>query len=455
MGKVKTVWCCNDCGHRQPKWSGQCQQCESWNSFSEDVEVATKSFEVSKNHRKSSPIRIKDVDISDSPRMFTKISEFDRLVGGGIVNGSLTLVGGNPGIGKSTLLLQIAHALAVEGKKVLYVCGEESLAQTSLRAQRLDVVNDNVFLLNETNMTVIRSHIEHLLPHVVIMDSIQVLYKPELPSAPGTVSQVRDTAAECMHMAKGLDIAFFVIGHVTKSGEIAGPRILEHLVDTVLYFEGDKYNNYRMLRVIKNRFGATDEIAVFRMEERGLIEVSHPSQLFLEERNASSAGTVVTPTVEGSRPILVEVQSLVTDTAFSSPSRRCTGIDQNRLALLLAVLEKRVGYNMYRCDVFVSVTGGIKIVEPALDLGILLSIASSCTNKMINPHAVVMGEVGLSGEVRSVPKIESRIKEAKHMGFTTCIVPWRNVQDLPAELTKGIKVQGVRFVEEAIHALIQ
>ncbi len=455
--KVKTLWFCAECGHKQARWSGQCPQCQEWNCLNEEMDVSTMEgrFEVTRQVESSEPVRIRDVNLDKTPRFSTKIIEFDRLVGGGVVPGSLTLVGGCPGIGKSTLLMQVANALASQGLRVLYVCGEESVAQTTLRARRLGIESDNLLLLSETNFSFIKAQIDKVQPHLVIVDSIQIIYKSELSSAPGSVSQVRECATEFMHLSKGSGVAVMLVGHVTKSGEIAGPRVLEHLVDTVLYFEGDRQQQYRMMRVIKNRFGGTDEIAVFQMNEKGLSEISNPSQIFLEERMKATTGTVVIPTLEGSRPILVELQSLVTDTVFPTPSRRCAGLDQNRLALLLAVLEKRVGYQIYRCDVFVSVAGGIKIIEPAIDLGILLAVASSYSNKVINPQTTVMGEVGLTGEVRSVSKIETRIKEAIHMGFKQCVIPKHNMKGLPASLSNQIQISSVEFVEEAIHALIQ
>lgn len=456
MNKIKTIWSCFECGHNQSKWSGQCPQCLQWNCLNEEQKASKDShFEVKQHLQAAKPIRIKDVDLCKTPRTLSHINEFDRLIGGGFVTGSLSLVGGDPGIGKSTLLLQISQALSKQNLTVLYVCGEESVAQTSLRAQRLGINHDNLLLLNETNFSLIKAQIDKVRPHVVVVDSIQIIYKAEIPSAPGSVSQVRETATEFMRIAKGYAITIILIGHVTKSGEIAGPRILEHLVDTVLYFEGDKQHNFRMMRVVKNRFGPTDEIAVFQMDTCGLVEVPNPSQIFLEERQRTSCGSVIIPTIEGSRPILIEVQALVTDTVFSTPSRRCTGLDQNRLALLLAVLEKRLGYQIYRSDVFVSLAGGIKIIEPAIDIGILLAIASSYCNHIIDSETIAVGEVGLGGEIRSVSRIETRIKEAIHMGFRRCLIPKRNLKGLSKKITSHIEVKGVEFVEEAIHTLIQ
>ncbi|MBS0650036.1 MAG: DNA repair protein RadA, partial [Verrucomicrobia bacterium] len=366
-----------------------------------------------------------------------------------------TLIGGDPGIGKSTLMMQLAQKLAEQDLTVLYVCGEESVEQTSLRANRLNVNSDRLYLLSDTLFSNVKMHVEQLKPDVLIVDSIQILYKSELPSSPGSVSQVRELATEFMHLAKGLGIATFLIGHVTKSGEIAGPRVLEHLVDTVLDFEGDRQHGYRLLRSVKNRFGPTDDIALFQMVSTGLAEVSNPSVLFLEERMKEVAGSVIIPTIEGTRALLIEVQALVAASAFSTSSRKSTGLDQNRLSLLLAVLEKRMGYQLHHCDVFVSVAGGLKIVEPAIDLGLLMAIASSFCNKPIDSETVVIGEVGLGGEVRSVPRIENRIREAIHMGFSRCILPQRNLKAIGTELTKKISLIGVEMVEEAIHELIR
>ncbi len=455
MPKPKNVWYCSDCGHKQFKWTGQCPQCNLWNTLQEEIEVIEPKRFQSQSGGKARPVRLKEVVFGEHPRILTGIEECDRLFGGGIVPGSLTLVGGDPGIGKSTLLLQISHSLAKQGLTILYISAEESVEQTSMRAARLGIDTDNLYLLSETNFASIKAQVDTLNPDVIIVDSIQIIYKSEISSAPGSVSQVRETATEFMHLAKGCNISIFLIGHVTKSGEIAGPRVLEHLVDTVLYFEGDKQHNYRMIRVVKNRFGPTDEIAVFQMNMGGLVEVPNPSQIFLEERTKGVIGSVIIPTIEGSRPILIEAQALVTDTVFSTPSRRSTGLDQNRLALLLAVLEKRVRYQLYQCDVFVSIAGGLRVLEPAIDLGIVLAIASSFCNRIIDPETVVLGEVGLAGEVRSIPRMESRIKEAVHMGFKQCLIPKRNVKGISEEFKNKIEIIGVEFVEEAIHALLK
>lgn len=453
--KQKNVWYCGECGHKQAKWTGQCPQCSNWNTLHEEVELSTPKRFTARSTADNRPIRIKEVNQAENPRIIIGMPEVDRLLGGGLVPGSLTLVGGDPGIGKSTLMLQLSNQLAKQGLVVLYISGEESVQQTTLRARRLGVESDNLYLLNEVNFGLIKAHVEQLNPDVLIVDSIQIIYKEEITSAPGSVSQVRENTTEFMHMAKGRSIAIFLIGHVTKTGEIAGPRVLEHLVDTVLYFEGDKQHHYRMIRVVKNRFGGTDEIAVFQMGMEGLKEVPNPSEIFLEERMKEVVGSTIIPTLEGTRPILIEAQALVTETVFSTPSRRCTGMDQNRLALLLAVLEKRMGYPLHRCDVFVSIAGGIRVVEPGTDLGILLAVASSMRNRVIHSETTILGEVGLGGEIRSVPRVEGRLKEAIHMGFKRCILPKRNLKGLPKDLLQKIQVFGVELVEEAVERVIE
>ena len=454
--KEKIVWTCQECGTKQAKWTGSCSACLQWNTFVQEVDITEKRkrFEAT-SITVSKPMRIKEVSTDDCHRIQTKMSEFDRLLGGGLVVGSLTLVAGDPGIGKSTLMLQISQAFASQGLTVLYVCGEESVQQTTLRARRLKVASENLFLFSETNFSHIKMQIDQLKPDILIVDSIQIVYKNELTSAPGSVSQVRELATEFMHMAKGLGISTFLIGHVTKSGEIAGPRVLEHIVDTVLDFEGDRQHGYRILRAVKNRFGPTDDIALFQMDVNGLKEVENPSEAFLQERIRETPGSVIIPTIEGTRSILIEIQALVAASSFATSTRKSTGLDQNRLALLLAVLEKRMGYTLHHTDVFVSVTGGMKITEPAIDLGILLSIASSFCNKSIDADTVVIGEVGLGGEVRSVPRIEARIKEAVNMGFKQCILPKRNLKNISSLYAQKIKLVGIDLVEEAIRALIR
>lgn len=455
MAKQKVLWCCSECGHKQAKWTGNCTVCQKWNSFEQEIEIDDKGkrFESLKTET-AQPVRVKEIKSNEFRRISTKMPEFDRLLGGGIVSGSLTLIGGDPGIGKSTLMLQLAQNLAEQGLTILYVCGEESVEQTSLRASRLGVADDRLYLLSDTLFSNIKAQIDRLKPDAMIIDSIQILYKSELPSAPGSVSQVRELATEFMHLAKGMGIATFLIGHVTKSGEIAGPRVLEHIVDTVLDFEGDRQHGYRLLRSVKNRFGPTEDIALFQMGSQGLSEVSNPSIIFLEERLKESPGSVIIPTIEGTRALLIEVQALVAASAFSTSTRKSTGLDSNRLALLLAVLEKKMGYQLHHCDVFVSVAGGLKISEPAIDLGILMAIGSSFCNRPIDAETVVLGEVGLGGEVRGVPRIENRIREAIHMGFRRCLLPKRNLKGLAPDLAKKISLIGVEVVEEAIRELL-
>jgi DNA repair protein RadA/Sms len=451
MSKVKVVWICRECGHSQPKWTGSCSGCQNWNTLLEEAAVEEKKvrFE-SKKVQNAKAVRLCDVEAGQFKRLTTQMGELDRLFGGGVVGGSLILVGGEPGVGKSTLLLQIANSFASQGLTVLYVCGEESAEQTSLRARRLGIDSQNLYLLSETLFSSIRAQIDQIQPDIAIVDSVQIIYKSEIPSSPGSVVQVREIATEFMHLAKGHGITTFLIGHVTKSGELAGPRVLEHLVDTVLDFEGDRQHGYRMLRSVKNRFGPTDEISIFQMKETGLAEVANPSQAFLEGRMKELAGSAIVPGLEGARSFLLEIQALVTPTAFSTPSRRSAGLDQNRLALLLAVLEKRVGYQLHHCDVFVAIAGGLKIVEPAIDLGILLAIASSFSNRALPSDLVILGEVGLGGEVRAVSRIETRLKEAIHMGFRKCILPKRNLKGLSIGLLEKIELVGIDLVDEAI-----
>ncbi len=437
------------------KWSGSCQTCSQWNTFIEEVECTEKQrrFE-SCSVETARPVLIKDVNIKNFKRLKTNMGEFDRLMGGGLVAGSLSLMGGEPGIGKSTMMLQISENFSLSGLRVLYICGEESTEQTSLRAKRLGIGSENLYLLSETVFSNIKMHIDQLKPQVLIIDSIQIVYKRELSSTPGSVTQVREITMECMHLAKGLGITTVLIGHVTKSGEIAGPRILEHIVDTVFEFEGDRQHGYRLVRSIKNRFGPTDDVALFQMTSAGLKEVRNPSEAFLQERGVGNSGSVILPTVEGERSILVEVQSLVAPSSYATPSRRSTGLDQRRLSLLLAVLEKKVGYQLHALDVFVSIAGGMKITEPAIDLAVIVAIASSFCNKPVDPQVVVIGEVGLGGEVRSVARVESRIKEAINMGFKKCVLPSRNLKGISNQLSQKIELHGIELVEEAIRSLV-
>lgn len=450
MAKTKTIWTCQECGTRQSKWTGSCSACQKWNTFIEEVEIEHRHIEI-RSLAPQQPVRLKDVKQDDTQRLSTGLPQCDRLMGGGLVNGSLNLLAGDPGIGKSTLMLHIANNLASQGLVVLYICGEESVEQTALRARRLNITSENLLFYSETNFEQIQTHIERLKPQVLVIDSVQILYKSEIPSAPGSVTQVRELATAFMHLAKKLNICTFMIGHVTKSGEIAGPRVLEHIVDTVLEFEGDRQHGYRILRAVKNRFGPTDDIVLFLMHQEGLKEIENPSETFLQERVKGTAGSVIVPTIEGTRPLLIEIQALVTTSAFATSTRRSIGLDHNRLALLLAVLEKRMGYTLHRNDVFVAVTGGLKIVEPAIDLPILLSIASSFCNKTIDSETVIMGEVGLGGEVRSIPRVEQRLKEASNMGFKRCVLPKRNLKGISV---KDFELIGVERVEDAIDKLI-
>ena len=448
MAKTKNVWYCSSCGVKQSRWSGQCPMCQEWNTFFEEKESTSKNTSLAFLKKEKKPLRLSEISVTSHDRIHTAMQELDKALGGGIVPGSLILLGGEPGIGKSTLSLQIAKNISNENA-VLYVSGEESLEQIALRAGRLQVNNDNILFSNETEVHAIAEIIDEIKPSLIIIDSIQVIYKNEIPSSPGSVVQVRETASFLMQIAKTLAIPIIIIGHVTKSGEIAGPRILEHLVDTVLYFEGDSTQNLRLVRSIKNRFGPTDEIAVFQMQANGLQEILNPSKLFIEDRQHRTSGSAIVPMMEGSRPLLIEAQALVTDTYFSNPSRRTTGLDTNRLALLLAVLEKKAGLKIQGSDVFVSITGGFKVAEPACDLGILLAISSSFLNKRIAPELTVIGEVGLSGEIRAVNRIEARIKEAHQMGFTHAIVPQKNIKALQA-LKLPIQIHPVVKVHEAI-----
>lgn len=428
--------------------------CQSWNTLQEEMLVPSASSSgTTPSYTSVKPVKLADIPKGVYERIHTNSSEFDKAIGGGIVPGSLILLGGDPGIGKSTLSLSLGAHLAHNGKKVLYVSGEESLEQVALRAKRLEVEQHELFFTTETETSAICHLIEEMSPQLVIIDSIQILYRAEIPSSPGSVTQVRETTSLLMKTAKKLGVALLIIGHVTKSGEIAGPRILEHLVDTVLYFEGEKQQNLRLVRSIKNRFGPTDEIAVFQMTQKGLEEVPHPSQLFIQERTIGSSGAVIIPMVEGTRPLLIEAQALVTDTFYANPSRRASGLDQTRLQLLLAVSEKRAQLKLHQSDVFVSITGGFKITEPAADLGILLAIASSFRNIVFDKDTLVVGEVGLGGEVRAVPRIETRLKEAIQMGFKRAIVPMKN-KKAAEHFSNNLSLIPVTWVDEALESCL-
>lgn len=452
MAKQKTKFVCQDCGYESTKWMGKCPGCQSWNTLVEEREAATntkkRGFVTSDGPRNIAPQPITKIARNDEERSSTHIDELDRVLGGGIVPGSLVLVGGDPGIGKSTLLLQVSSTVARNKKRVLYISGEESVRQTKLRADRLGVEEDDLFVLAETDIAIIEKVIDEVAPALVIIDSIQTVHMEEVTSAPGSVSQVRECTSAFMRIAKTRGIAIFLVGHVTKQGTIAGPRILEHMVDTVLYFEGEQYNTYRILRAVKNRFGSTNEIGIFEMKESGLEEVLNPSEIFLEERSAGAAGSAVVASLEGTRTVLVEIQSLIAPTSFGNPRRMATGIDHNRISLIMAVLEKRVGLLLQNQDAYIKVAGGVRLDEPSIDLAISVAIASSFKDVPTEAGDVIIGEVGLTGEVRRVSRVEQRVQEAAKLGFTRVIVPSKSLEGWTAP--SNIQVVGVQTVSEAL-----
>jgi len=447
--KIKAVFTCQECGCQSPKWLGKCPDCGSWNSMVEE-NLTKGSSTLSGEH--SRPIPICDVPPQTESRVTTGLSELDRVLGGGIVPGSLVLIGGDPGIGKSTLLLQAMQHLADKCGQVLYVSGEESASQTRLRGERLGVSHKKLMILAENSLEAILTHAKQLSPKAMVVDSIQTVWTSALESAPGSVSQVRESAGKLMLLAKSSGIPVFIVGHVTKDGAIAGPRVLEHMVDTVLYFEGDGSHPFRILRAVKNRFGSTNEIGVFEMKQEGLVGVPNPSELFLSERPLGVSGSAVTASIEGSRPLLVELQALVTQTSFGVPRRTTIGVDHNRLALLVAVLEKKVGLHLSGQDIFLNAAGGVRLNEPAADLSMIMAVASSHLDRNIDPQTVIFGEVGLAGEVRAVTQAEQRIAEAEKLGFKNCIVPAGNLKRLKAG---SIKLLGVSTVDEAMQLLMQ
>lgn len=451
MAKAKTVFFCQSCGYESAKWMGQCPGCKEWNTFVEET-VDKKSVGKTRTlASETKPVPLSAIEASTEERISTQMSELDRVMGGGIVSGSLVLVGGDPGIGKSTLLLQVCRNLAAQKIDVLYISGEESLQQIKIRAQRVGSFEDSLHLLCETNLDTIRSVIDREKPQIVVIDSIQTMYSEEVGSAPGSVSQVREATSVLMQIAKGMNITIFIVGHVTKEGVVAGPRVLEHMVDTVLYFEGDRYAAYRILRGVKNRFGSTNEIGVFEMCQEGLREVKNPSEYMLSGKPEGASGSVVACSMEGTRPILLEVQALVCHTNFGMPRRTAAGTDYNRVNLLMAVLEKRLGLKLSDCDAYVNIAGGIRMNEPAIDLGIVLAIVSSYKERPIDEKTICFGEVGLSGEVRAVSMAEQRVLEAKKLGFTTCILPQVCRESMrPVE---GIRLVGVRTVKDAMDYL--
>ena len=449
MAKEKVIYYCQSCGAESSKWMGQCPVCKEWNTLVEEVVSSKKGARsVNRQEIKAKVTKLKDIETTKEERIRTKIGELDRVLGGGIVSGSMILVGGDPGIGKSTLLLQVCKHLADDGRKILYVSGEESLQQIKIRAERIGKFTDSLSLLCETNLDIIGEIVKREMPEIVVIDSIQTMYNENVASAPGSVSQVRESTGTLMQMAKGLGIAFFIIGHVTKEGVVAGPRVLEHMVDTVLYFEGDRHAAYRILRGVKNRFGSTNEIGVFEMRSAGLKEVENPSEFMLGGKPEGASGSVVACSMEGTRPILLEVQALVCHSNFGIPRRTAAGTDFNRVNLLMAVLEKRVGLQMGACDAYVNIAGGIKMNEPAIDLGIVLALVSSYKNRPIDEKTICFGEVGLSGEVRAVNMAEQRVLEAKKLGFSTCILP--EVSKAAMKEIEGIRLIGVKNVKDAI-----
>ncbi|MDO4513656.1 MAG: DNA repair protein RadA [Lachnospiraceae bacterium] len=450
--KKTTGFFCQECGYESSKWMGQCPGCKSWNTLVEEpVKRISRASGISHGQTAAVPVPIQQIDLKQDDKILTGIGELDRVLGGGIVPGSLTLVGGDPGIGKSTLLLQVCYQLAQTGQKVLYISGEESARQIKMRADRIGKFAKELYVLCETNLDLIRDILEREKPVVAVIDSIQTMYRETVSSAPGSVSQVREATGLLLQLAKGSGIAIFIVGHVTKDGTVAGPRVLEHMVDTVLYFEGDRHVAHRLLRGVKNRFGATDEIGVFEMAENGLKEVTNPSEYMLNGRPQDAAGSVVSSVVEGTRPILLEVQALVCRSNFGIPRRQAAGTDFNRLNLLMAVLEKRVGLQISDHDAYVNLAGGMRITEPAMDLGIVLAVVSSFKNRAIDEHTLCFGEVGLSGEVRAVSMAEGRIKEARKLGFTTCILPAANLVKM--KKIEGIELLGVSNVQEAIELI--
>jgi len=431
---------------------GKCPECNQWNTFIEEVDTKLAAGSSASLLNVAKPQKMNDISMEEEMRLSTGFGELDRVLGGGIVKGSLVLVGGDPGIGKSTLLLQLSDNVAKKGHKVLYVSGEESAKQIKIRAQRMNSDSESIYLLSENNIEYIQQNIQDINPDLLIIDSIQTVYNPSILSAPGSVSQVRDATGNLMRIAKGEGITVFIVGHVTKAGAIAGPRVLEHMVDTVLYFEGDSHMSYRILRAVKNRFGSTNELGIFEMGDRGLAEVINPSQMLLSGRMKGVSGSAIIASMEGTRPMLVEVQALLSYTSFGVPRRAATGADYNRVVLLMAVLEKRVGLQLQNYDSYVNVVGGIKLNEPSSDLGIIASIASSYKDKEIDDGTVIIGEVGLAGEVRAVNFIEKRINEAYKLGFSKCIIPYNNYKNLKD--VANIKVYGVRSVEEALDIII-
>lgn len=457
MAKAKTsIFFCQNCGYESAKWMGQCPACREWNTFAEEpvapVQTAGRVTKATaRREPQAKPRQLSEIRIDETSRKTTGMAELDRVLGGGIVAGSLVLVGGDPGIGKSTLLLQVCRNLTAGGDKVLYVSGEESQQQIKLRANRMGKFSDQLLILCETNLEDIRETIQRVQPPVVVIDSIQTMYNESVSSAPGSVSQVRESTGVLMQIAKGLGVTIFIVGHVTKEGVVAGPRVLEHMVDTVLYFEGDRHASYRILRGVKNRFGSTDEIGVFEMREEGLQEVANPSEYMLEGKPEGASGSVVACSMEGTRPILIEIQALVCPTNLAFPRRTADGADLNRVNLLLAVLEKRLGLRLSNCDAYINIAGGIRMREPAVDLGIVMALISSFKDRVIDEKTIVFGEVGLSGEIRAVSMAKQRVMEARKLGFTTVILPEACKKSVGE--VEGMELRGVRTVRDVMYLM--
>jgi len=454
VSKVKTIFVCQECGYESSGWLGKCPACNQWNTFVEETSQ-DKFSSLAKPAANVQAVSLKDINVNKEERSSTGIKELDRVLGGGIVDGSLILVGGDPGIGKSTLLLQVCEKIKTD-RKILYASGEESIKQIKIRADRLGVNRPDILMLSETNFSLIEKIIDAEKPGLVIIDSIQTVFSEQLSSAPGSVSQVREVTGALMRIAKSLGISIIIVGHVTKEGAIAGPRVLEHMVDTVLYFEGERHLSYRILRSVKNRFGSTNEIGIFEMSDRGLVEVDNPSEIMLSGRSENVPGSAVVCSLEGTRPMLIEIQALVCATNFGMPRRMATGVDYNRITLLMAVLEKRVGLQLYNYDAYVNVVGGIKVDEPACDLGIIVAIASSFKNIPVREDTVMIGEVGLTGEVRAVSQIDKRVMEARRIGFKNCIIPAGNMNLIKRIQGAGndINITAVRNVQEALELII-
>lgn len=452
MAKIKTKWICQSCGYETARFLGKCPECNSWSSFVEEIETSKNAIPVSILRDENPACLINEIQITNSIRFSTGFEEFDRVLGGGLVQGAMVLLAGDPGIGKSTLVLQTSKFLCEAKKKLLYVCAEESSSQIKLRAQRLDVNSDLLYVYSQTNFENIKAQIDEIKPEVIVVDSIQAIYTQNITSGAGSVSQIRECTNALMEIAKTKNITVVIIGHVTKDGNIAGPKVLEHMVDTVIYFEGDRYKSYRLLRCNKNRFGSTNEVGVFNMIDTGLVEVTNPSELFLNERTKTIApGSVIIATNEGSRALLVEIQALVGATSYASPRRVSTGVEYNRLLQILAVLEKRIGLNLSKHDVYVNIIGGIEIDEPAADLGIALAVATCARDVIVSPDTVIIGEIGLSGEIRAVNNIEKRIMEAQKLGFKKVIIPKLNKKlQVPYE----IEIVEVSRVMDAISACV-